>query len=95
MKYFLKMQLALHFKKYKCVYTIRRNEKEETLFTVLREATKQEKIRREFTLLMTELICRLLTLTQIKGVKVQYKPMCMIKHFPFSTFTELKRYTYY
>lgn len=43
MKYFLKMQLALHFKKYKCVYTIRRNEKEETPLTVLREATKQEK----------------------------------------------------
>lgn len=61
MKYFLKMQLALHFKKYKCVYTVRRNTKEETPFTALREATKQEKIRRESLLFMTDSIFRLLT----------------------------------
>lgn len=82
MKYFLKMQLALHFKKYKCVYTVRRNEKEETPLTVLREATKQEKIRRESTLFMTESIFRLLILTLTKGAKVQHKPIRMIKHLP-------------
>lgn len=37
------MQLVLHFKKYECLYTIRRNEKEEIPFTALRGATKQEK----------------------------------------------------
>lgn len=61
MKYFLKMQLALYFKKHTYVYAYgkKQQEREQTernsiYWAELREANKQEKMRRESILSMNE-----------------------------------------